>query len=158
MQPGDAGRRLAFAQWFVSLPQDERMNLAMSDEAYFSMCGDVNSKNVVRYSKLKSHGGEGRPEQFFLPKQKFPKKLMVFAGLYGKTGSSFGLTFYGENCDEKTQDKEAYSRVLYKSIGELRAENGGTLAGIKFVQDGATTHTANCNLQILDDAFGMLFL
>ena len=46
--PGDYQTRLDMAQFFVSKSDDWFRNLVVSDEAWFTLNGSVNSKNVVR--------------------------------------------------------------------------------------------------------------
>ena len=77
MHPGDKERRLNFARRIIGLSDQQLLNMAFSDEAYFTLDGEVNTQNVRRYAPK----GE-RPEGFIHTTNKFPKKVMVFLGLH----------------------------------------------------------------------------
>ena len=85
MYPGDKERRLAFARRIIVLSDQQLLNMAFSDEAYFSLDGEVNSQNYRRYAPK----GE-RPAGFIHTTNKFPKKVMVFLGLHS-SGKRFLL-------------------------------------------------------------------
>ena len=77
MHPGDKERRQSFVWRIIALSDQELGNMAFSDEAYFSLDGEVNLQNMRRYVPK-----EERPEGFIHTTNKFPKKVMVFLGLH----------------------------------------------------------------------------
>ena len=49
MQPGDHQKRMDFARAYLALSDQEKANIAFSDEAGFQMGGHVDSQNVRRF-------------------------------------------------------------------------------------------------------------
>ena len=62
--------------------------MAFSDEAYFTLDGEVNSQNIRCYAP---HGAG--PENFTVTTNKYPQKYMVFLGILS-LGKTFTLKFY----------------------------------------------------------------
>ena len=148
--PADLPRRLAFATWVVSLTDREIMSFLFSDEANFELCGSVNSQNVRRYAELKTSNPVlgGRPDHFFVEKKISPK-LMVFCGV--KEGGLFGFRIF----DNQNMTADIYhTHLQYRVLPQLRQDNGGTLNGLYWAQDGAPCHTADVNVNYLDRQFG----
>ena len=80
------------------------------------MNGEVNSKNVVRYAPAGN-----RPENFIVPKDHFPKKVMVFAGIF--RGQIFGLRVFEQNT---IMNGEMYrDHVISNCLLRIRCLNGG---------------------------------
>ena len=77
MYPGDKERRLSFARRICALSDQQLANIAFSDEAYFTLDGEVNTQNIRRYAPR----GE-RPDGFIHTTNKYPQKVMVFLGLH----------------------------------------------------------------------------
>ena len=83
LKPQDLPRRLQFCYWLVTKTENDMLQLLLSDEANFQLCGLVNSQNVWRYALLKFCNLEegGRPENFTVDMPTYNQKLMVFAGM-----------------------------------------------------------------------------
>ena len=62
---------------------EEMLQVLVSDEANFQLCGHINSQNVRQYAKLKSSNREegGRPEKFAVETPTFQPKLILFCGM-----------------------------------------------------------------------------
>ena len=88
--------------------KEEMLQLLVSDEANFQLCGNVNSQNNRRYTKLKSRNPEegGRPDHFAMETSTYHQKLMVFAGM--RRDGTFGLTVF---CN-KSMMGPRYHRLL----------------------------------------------
>ena len=127
LKPEDFPRRVRFANHFLTLSPQEMGIIAYSDEASFSMDGEVNTQNVRRYAPKKEYGQPvgGKPIQFRHTHSKYPKKVMVFLGLHS-SGKTFGLKFY-EN--EIIDGSKYCSLVRYTCIPQLKVLNNppGTL-------------------------------
>ena len=146
----DLPRRLEFCHWLVNRTEEELLCVVVSDEAYFSLGGRVNTQNTRRYAEKKTSNREegGRPEHLTENHPTFSQKLMVYAGM--KRDGTFGLTFYRNESMNGTK----YKRLLqYKVLPELREWNGGNLDGIWWQQDGATCHNTKTNMAYLDRQF-----
>ena len=86
LEPQDLPRRMNFAQWIISLPEDQLLQFLFSDEANFELSGHVNTQNVRRYTEP-VHGG--RPTQFVFDKARHSTKLMGFEDIYLLISSRF---------------------------------------------------------------------
>lgn len=147
LKPGDLPRRLDFCHWILTRTDDQLLQILFSDEAMFELNGSVNSQNVRRYAPLKSSDpvNGGRPEHFTVDKPTFSRKIMVFCGV--KRDSTFGLQVY----QNETMNGPRYHRLLqYHVFPELRQWNGGNMAGLYWMQDGAPCHCTNANMVYLD--------
>ena len=148
MHPGDKERRLNFARRIIGLSDQQLLNMAFSDEAYFTLDGEVNTQNIRRYAPM----GE-RPEGFIHTTNKFPKKVMVFLGLHS-SGKTFSLKFF--ETGETMKAKDYHSLLQYRCFPELRAlnpDNPGSLEGMIWTQDGARIHRSKENTAYLDRQF-----
>lgn len=154
LQPQDLPRRVSFAWHYINLSQADKNNVAYSDEATFSLDGEVNTQNIRRYAPRKEYGVDrgGKPEQFRHTKSKYPKKVMVFLGLHS-SGQTFGLKMY----QNQTIDGNEYWRLCrYECIPQLKQLNNpqGTLQGMTWQQDGAKVHRTRKVLAYFDGQFG----
>ena len=138
---------------FLSLTNQQRANIAYSDEATFSMDGEVNKQNVRRYAPKKEYNQPvgGKTAHFRQTNTKYPKKVMVFLGLHS-SGKTFGLKYY----ENKTVDGNEYWKLTrYTCIPQLKAlnHNPGTLDNMTWLQDGAKVHRTVQVLTYLDGQF-----
>ena len=91
---------------------EEMLQVLVSDEANFQLCGLVNSQNMRRYAKMKSSNREeeGRPENFAVETPTYQQKRMVFAGM--RWDGTFGLTVF---CN-KSMMGPRYHRLLQHPV------------------------------------------
>jgi inhibitor of nuclear factor kappa-B kinase subunit alpha len=150
LKPQDLPRRLQFCQWLVTRTDAEMLQLLVTDEANFALCGAVNSQNVRRYAPLKTSDPEegGRPEHFTVDTPTYDQKLMVFCGM--NRDGTFGFSVFRN----ETMNGPRYHRMLQHTVlPELRAWNGGTLDALWWQQDGAPCHVTAANMRYLDRQF-----
>ena len=130
-------------------------NLWMSDEAVFSLNGNVNSKNVVCYSEK----GAGRPENFCIDLSKHADSVMPWACLAGD-GRKLQLQYFepevidGEQVSGTMTGARYYKLLRYKAIPEIKSLNNGSLVNQCWQQDGARPHWSAQNLAYLQGQFG----
>ena len=123
LKPEDLPRRLAFAQWIITLTDQQLGEFLFSDEANFLLSGHVNSQNVRRYAPLKtSDPAGGRPDHFMVEKPTFTQKLMVFCGI--KRDGTFSLRIYR---NETLTGPSYHALLQHRVFPELRNWNGGNL-------------------------------
>ena len=153
LKPEDYARRVRFANHILTLSNRKLANIAYSDEATFSLDGEVNTQNVRRYAPRKVYGQPvgGKPPQFRHTHSKYPSKVMVFLGLHS-SGKTFGLKFY-EN--QTIDGAEYWKLVRYTCIPQLKALNNpqGTLDNMIWQQDGARVHRTTRVLTYFDGQF-----
>lgn len=157
LKAGDKIKRVAMAQYVINKHASDPAwlsNLWMSDEAIFSLNGNVNSKNVVCYSERRG----GRPEEFNIDVTKHAASVMPWACLSGD-GRKLDLKFFqpekkdGENVG--TMNGERYYKLMrYRAIPQIKTLNHGTLAGQTWQQDGARPHWSLQNLAFIQGQFG----
>lgn len=153
LNEGDNERRLQFANFVLNnLTDADLNNCAFSDEATFSLDGEVNTQNIRRYAEKKVHREDqgGKPAQFRHTKSKYPQKVMVFMGLHS-SGKTWGLKFYQ---NKNINGDEYYKLLRFKCVPRLKQINDGSLNGMWFQQDGATVHRTGRVLRYLDRQFG----
>jgi hypothetical protein len=157
LKAGDKIRRVAMAQYVLNkhgTDPDWLNNVWMSDEAVFSLNGNVNSKNVVCYSEKR----EGRPENFTIDTTKHAGSVMPWACLAGD-GRKLQLKFFepemvdGEKVGTMNGDRY-YKLMRYRAIPQIKALNQGSLDGQTWQQDGARPHWSQKNLTYIQGQFG----
>ena len=101
-----------------------------SDEATFSLDGEVNTQNIRRYAEKKVRGEDrgGKPEKFRHTKSKYPQKVMVFLGLHS-SGKTWGFKFYQ---NQTINGEEYYKLIRFKCVLQLKQINDGSLDGMWF--------------------------
>jgi hypothetical protein len=72
LQPGDPERRINFANWFLSIPEIEKIFIA-SDEAYFYLDGAVNNHNCRIWSDSDPY--------IIIQQPLYPLKLLVWCAV-----------------------------------------------------------------------------
>ena len=153
LKPEDHARRVRFANNILNnTTVADTKHTAFSDEATFSLDGEINTQNTRRYAPQKVRGENqgGRPEQFRLGKSKYPQKVMVFLGVYGN-GETWGLKFIEEG---KTMDgNQYYWLVRNRAVPELKRMAGGSLDRVWWQQDGASVHRQVKTMKYLDSQF-----
>ena len=169
--PADYPRRVAMCRFLVTLTPAQLSNFLFSDEATFCVDGSVNSQNVRKYAPRKGSlppgQQQGRPPNFRITKSTFSSKVMVVLGEhYGNkkkivtnvhpcSGLRGDGTLFGYTKIQGTLNSQAYHNLLqYRVLPEVRAGNGGTLAGLTWQQDGATPHASDLNIRYLANQFG----
>ena len=158
LKPGDKVKRVAMARHVLDIHNrkpDWLNNLWMSDEAVFSLNGNVNSKNVVCYSERRG----GRPEDFNIDITKHAASVMPWACLAGD-GRKLLLKFFepetvdGEKVPGTLNGARYYKLMRYRVIPQIKALNGGSLSDQCWQQDGARPHWSEQNLVYLQGQFG----
>ena len=158
LKAGDKIKRVAMARHVLDINSrnpDWLKNLWMSDEAVFSLNGNVNTKNIVCYSPR----GEGRPEDFCIDVTKHAGSVMPWACLSGD-GRKLNLKFFepetidGEKVSGTMDGPKYYKLMRYRAIPQIKTLSGGSLAGQTWQQDGARPHWSNQNLTYIQGQFG----
>ena len=83
----------------MALSEEERLNIAYSDETNFFLGGGCNKATMRRYAVPERKGGTGRPPNLQVGMSNWEKKLMVFLCKYlvGSTVLSCFRSFLGFN-------------------------------------------------------------
>ena len=111
LKDGDPARRLAFCNWFQNMNNANFLqNLIISDEAIFSLNSDVNSKNVIYYSRY----GQGHPPEHYIEFEQGADQIMVWMGLTG-TGQVLGPHFVRNRLDTRE-----YLRIVRYNAAKIR--------------------------------------
>ena len=74
--------RVRFCKAWLALTDEERLNIAYSDETQFTLGGGCNSSTMRRYAVPERKGGTGRPPNLQVKVSNWEKKLMVFLCKY----------------------------------------------------------------------------
>ena len=90
MKDTDRIHRVKFARYYLSLTEEQRLNIAFSDESNFTLDGVVNSQTVRGYGLTKDKGG-GRPDNLIQTEEKYSPKVMVFLGLHSSGNISLSV-------------------------------------------------------------------
>lgn len=145
LKPNDHLERRTFADWALEqLETDPNFGqkIIFSDEAHFWLNGYVNKQNCRFWS-------DENPREI-MPKPLHPEKLTVWCGLWrhGIIGPYF---FKDERGKTVTVNGERYRAMITEFVWpEL---DGMDLDDMWFQQDGATSHTANVTLELLQEKF-----
>ena len=159
LKPSDKLRRVSMCQHVLekyTTNPDWLNNVWMSDEAVFSLNGQVNTKNTVCYSE---HRG-GRPENFAIETTKHADSVMPWACLSGD-GRKLELKFFeptvvdGERVSGTMDGAKYYKLMRYSAIPQIKALSHGSLAGQTWQQDGARCHWTHTNLAYIQGQFGV---
>ena len=159
LKPADKVKRVTMCQQVLNKFASDPTwldNVWMSDEAVFSLNGNVNSKNVVCYSEARS----GRPENFTLENTKHADSVMPWACLAGD-GRKLDLKFFepevvdGERVSGTMNGERYYKLMRYRAIPQIKALNQGTLDNQTWQQDGARPHWTQNNLAYIQGQFGV---
>ena len=100
-------------------------SILFSDEATFTLYGEVNTQNIRRYAPF----GNKTPQSLKLEKPTFSSKIMVFCGL--RLNGTFGLRFFRNQAIDGTT---YHSLLQYRVFPELRNTNGGSLDNLYWMQ------------------------
>ena len=158
LKPGDKVKRVNMVNHVLAKVEENPnwiKNLWMSDEAVFSLNGNVNTKNVICYSEKRS----GRPEDFTIDTSKHADSVMPWACVAGD-GRKLELKFFepemvdGERVSGTLNGPRYYKLLRYHAIPQIKALNHGTLADQVWQQDGARPHWSEQNLAYLQGQFG----
>lgn len=138
----DKEKRIVRARILLDKISERNLSKVMfTDEKCFTISAKRNPQNDRVWSAAQRKS-EINKDRILFPKEHFPKKVMVFAGvsLHGKSR----LTFLDE---DSTLDANYYvNRILPKALADCRMQLGN---GFIFQQDGAPCHTANITQQYL---------
>ncbi|GFX12231.1 DUF4817 domain-containing protein [Trichonephila clavipes] len=138
--PADTAQREAFAKWaFSKMEQDPTwvFNILWTDEAHFSLHGDVNNHNCPIWATSN-------------PREYTQKPLHSLKGTAwcGFTGSFIiGPFLFETQCAvngwiTETVNAQRYLTLLRETVVPCLIQRG-QIANVTFMQDGATSHTAN---------------
>ena len=145
LKDGDPARRLAFCNWFQNMNNANFLqNLIISDEAIFSLNSDVNSKNVIYYSRY----GQGHPPEHYIEFEQGADQIMVWMGLTG-TGQVLGPHFVRNRLDTREYLRIVRYNVVQRDFRRLNINRATTW----WVQDGAPAHTSNAAIRYLQGQF-----
>ncbi|GFW34173.1 DUF4817 domain-containing protein [Trichonephila clavipes] len=145
--PADTAQREAFAKWaFSKMEQDPTwvFNILWTDEAPFSLHGDVNNHNCRIWST-------SNPQ-----KPLHSPKVTAWCGF---TGSFIiGPFFFETQCPvnkwiTETVNAQRYLTLLRETVVPCLIQRG-QISNVTFMQDGATSHTANPVKAFLIQTFG----
>jgi hypothetical protein len=75
LEPQDLQHRMEFADWFLDNMVDSLSSILCTDEAYFSVNGEVNTHNAVIWAKEK-------PTNSIATQPLHPKKVLVWISFY----------------------------------------------------------------------------
>ena len=79
----DPVQRVRFCNWFLERLNDENNfleHLIVSDEAFFSLNAEVNTRNVIQYAPY----GNGHPEDHYVEFEQGADQIMVWMGITGE--------------------------------------------------------------------------
>lgn len=150
LQPGDEQQRVDFANFFlIRYDEDSRwpLRILWTDEAHFSLTGNVNSKNCVHWADENPHD--------VAPVPLHEAKVTVWCGI----ASTFVLgPYFFEEVTSNGMQTCSITGPRYKTmlqnyvIPELQQRN--VVNDIVWMQDGAPPHVATCVRQVLQQNFG----
>ncbi|GFY11421.1 DUF4817 domain-containing protein [Trichonephila clavipes] len=149
--PADTTHREAFAKWaFFKMEQDPTwvFNILWTDEAHFSLHGDVNNHNCRIWATSNPREYTQKP----LPSP----KVTAWCGL---TGSFIIEPFFFETqCPvngwiTETVNAQCYLTLLWETVVPCLIQRG-QISNVTFMQEGATSHTANQVKAFLIQTFG----
>ncbi|GFU23709.1 uncharacterized protein TNCV_2341031 [Trichonephila clavipes] len=144
-------QREAFAKWaFSKMEQDPTwdFNILWTDEAHFSLHGDVNNYNCPIWAT-------SNPREY-TQKPLHSPKVTAWCGF---TGSFIiGPFFFETQCPvngwiTETVNAQRYLMLLRETVVPCVIQRGQIL-NVTFMQDGATSHTANPVKAFLIETFG----
>jgi hypothetical protein len=141
LKPGDAEKRVKFAEWMLELVNSDASVLDytfFSDEAHFHLSGYVNNQN---YRFLATE----KPD-FSVQAPLYPQRITVWAAMSRK--HLIGPIFITE-----TVTADVYLDVLRTKFFPALLQRR-MMTKTWFQQDGATPHTANRVMQKLKEKFG----
>lgn len=159
LKAGDMVKRVTMARHVLDKVADDpewTKNVWMSDEAVFSLNGNVNTKNVICYSEKRG----GRPEDFCIDVTKHADSVMPWACVSGD-GRKLKLKFFepeivdGERVSGTLNGARYYKLLRYSAIPQIKALSNGSLVGQVWQQDGARPHWSVQNLAYLQGQFGV---
>ncbi|GFU33117.1 DUF4817 domain-containing protein [Trichonephila clavipes] len=149
--PADTAQREAFAKWaFSKMEQDPTwdFNILWTDEAHFSLHGDVNNHNCPIWV-------------ISIPREYTQKPLhspKVTAWCGSSDSFIIGPFFFETQCPvngciTETVNAQCYLTLLREIVVPCLIQRG-QIANVTFMQDGATSHTANPVKAFLIQTFG----
>ena len=149
LQEGDFHRRLQFCYWFLEQCRDPDFIrlVVIGDEAAFSMNGEVNTKNVVRYAP------KGEPPAFNYDRSNSREKINVWVGLCGD-GTIIGPYYF----DGNVNGNEYLQMLNALVIPELALNYLLEFNRLWWFQDGAGPHRHGDVLERLVEIFHNRFV
>ncbi|GFU86934.1 uncharacterized protein TNCV_3442041 [Trichonephila clavipes] len=149
--PADTAQREAFAKWaFSKMEQDPIwvFNILWTDEALFSLHGNVN--NHKRRIWVTSNPREYTQKPLYSP------KVTAWCGFTGLFIT--GPFFFEKQCPvngwiTETVNAQRHLTLLQETVVPCLIQRG-QISNITFMQDGATSHTANPVKAFLIQTFG----
>ena len=139
--PSDYPKRLNFALWFKSLPQDTSMVLICSDEAYFYLIEPDNKQNNRLWLNTRPTEGIERPL--------FDEKVLVWCAMSSER-------IYGPHFFASTVNQYNYLNMLKKRFWTKVVRED--YEKYYFQQDGSSPHTANKVQKYLKSKFNDKFI
>ncbi|GFX00427.1 DUF4817 domain-containing protein [Trichonephila clavipes] len=149
--PADTAQREAFANWaFSKMEQDPTwvLNILWTDKAHLSLHGDVNNHNCRIWAT-------SNPREY-TQKPLHSQKVTAWCGF---TGSFIkGPFFFETQCPvngwiTEMVNAQSYLTLLRETVVPCLIQRG-QISNVTFMQDGATSHTANPVKAFLIQTFG----
>ncbi|GFW32195.1 DUF4817 domain-containing protein [Trichonephila clavipes] len=138
--PADTAQREAFAKWaFSKMEQDPTwvFNILWTDRAHFSLHGDVNKHNCRIWAT-------SNPREY-TQKPLHSPKVTAWCGFMGSF--IIGPFFFETQCPvngwiTETVNVQRHLTLLRETVVPCLIQRG-QISNVTFMQDGATSHTAN---------------
>ncbi|GFX83343.1 DUF4817 domain-containing protein [Trichonephila clavipes] len=138
--PPDTAQRQAFAKWaFSKMEQDPTwvFNILWTDEAHFSLHGDVNNHNCHIWATSNSREYTQKPLH--------SPKVTAWCGFKGSF--IIGPFFFETQCPvngwiTETVNVQRYLTLLRETVVPCLIQRG-QISNVTFMQDGSTSHNAN---------------
>lgn len=142
LEPADYQKRVTFAEWINSLPQEDLKFMNFSDEAYFYLTESVNKQNNRMWLNERPIDWIERPLQ--------DAKVLVWCAISAKK-------IYGPYFFETTVNQHTYVDML-KTFFWPKHLRTAEYKKYYFQQDGATAHTATMVQDWLKSKIGDKFM
>lgn len=138
----DFEKRVEFAEWFLSLPQQTKLFLNCTDEAYFYLTLPLNKQNNRVWDDSRPFEGVEMPLH--------DEKLLVWCSISAE--GIIGPYFF-----EGSVNKDNYLQMLQTFFLRRHVQRPNS-SKYYFQQDGATPHTADIVQKWLSDKFSHRFI
>lgn len=145
LKPDDHLKRLTFANWAHEQRQaddDFSQKILFSDEAHFHLGGYVNKQNCRIWANE-------NPRKI-VEKPLHPRKVTVWCGFHAN--GVIGPYFFEDDAGNPVTVTGKRYRVMITNF-LWHALDGMDIEGLWFQQDGATSHTANATMTLLNEKF-----
>jgi hypothetical protein len=140
LKPADHEKRIRYCEWFTNFIQTKTVDILdatfFTDEVWFHLSGYVNTQNTRLWSSENRYAVHETPLH--------DQKLRVSVAISRRR--IVGPLFF-----EETMNSKRYCSMLHDFIGLIEEDE---ITYSWFQQDGATSHTANNSMKLLNEIFG----